>query len=62
MAVLFVFVFGKKSQLIKSKQKAGAVESQRLPCRSSKEKERNKKLETLEQDIEQSFEEHISYG
>lgn len=38
MAALFVFVLGKKSKLIKSKHKARAVESQRLPRRSSKEK------------------------
>lgn len=40
VAALFVFVFGKKSKLIKSKQKAEAVESQRLPCRSSKKKKK----------------------
>lgn len=38
MAALFVFVFGKNGKLIKSKQKARAVEPQELPCRSSKGK------------------------
>lgn len=51
MAALFVFVFGKKNKLIKSKQKTRAVESQGLPCRNPKGKKKNKKLEMLEQDI-----------